>query len=104
EAVHSLRKSVPTGRPMGSAIPCPLSTHVITATVPAIRAVEYPNTRPRVSHGPSRSSARHDCHRRPPLMNQLVGRLSGAFGHLAVSILPSFRSPERAKTPCDPDR
>ena len=36
---------MPIGRPAGSAIPCPLSTQVITATVPAIRAVEYPITR-----------------------------------------------------------
>ena len=58
---------MPTGRPTGSAIPCPLSTHIITPTVPAIRAVEYPNMRPRVSHGASRKSARTIHHLRLPV-------------------------------------
>jgi hypothetical protein len=52
---------------MGSAMPFPLSTHAITATVPAIRAVEYPITRLRVSHGASRRNARNDCHLRMPV-------------------------------------
>ena len=84
---------MPIGRPMGSAMPCPLSTHAITATVPAIRAVEYPNMRPRVSHGASRSNATNDCQWRLALISQPAGWLSEIFGLAIMAILDLFCRP-----------
>jgi hypothetical protein len=67
---------------MGSAIPCPLSTQAITATVPAIRAVEYPNMRLRVSHGASWRNETSDRQLLLPATDEAAEQLSNSLGTL----------------------